>query len=384
MKLTQAIIFFGIVFVVYGLINFYILRRALPVVSENYRTLALYVSLLIVLTYFLGRILENFWISHLSDLLVWVGSFWLAVMFYTLLFLLFIDLLRLINHFIPFFPSIINKNPDKAKLVTTIVISMIVFIIVAAGFINTKIINIRHYNLHVHKNSAGLKRLNIVMASDLHLGTINGKMFAYKIVDKINKLKPDVILLAGDIIDEDIMPVLRDNVGDALLELKAKYGVYGITGNHEYIGGVKDAVAFLESHNITMLRDTSLLINNSFYLAGREDRAINQFSNNKRKPLSEVVKGIDNSKPVILMDHQPFNLSEAEQNSIDLQFSGHTHNGQLWPLNYIVEKVYELAWGYKKINNTHYYVSCGVGGWGPPVRTGSRPEIINIKMYFDK
>lgn len=82
------------------------------------------------------------------------------------------------------------------------------------------------------------------------------------------------------------------------------------------------------------------------------------------------------------MDHQPFNLEQAEQNGVDLQLSGHTHNGQLWPLNHIVNKVYELAWGYKRKTNTHYYVSSGAGGWGPPVRTGSRPEIIKINLHF--
>ena len=95
-----------------------------------------------------------------------------------------------------------------------------------------------------------------------------------------------------------------------------------------------------------------------------------------------MLKGIDNSLPIILMDHQPFGLNEAFENKIDLQLSGHTHNGQLWPVNYIVEKIYELSWGYKINGATHYYVSCGIGGWGPPIRTGSQPEIVNIIIRF--
>lgn len=382
MKFTQAIIFFGIVFLVYGLINYYLIRRFLSVVPNNYKTIVLIVSVFVVLSYIVGRFLENYWVSHLSDLLVWIGSFWIAVMFYAFLFLIVIDFLRLVNYFIPFFPSFTTQNPEKTRRLIALVLFLFVIISVAGGFINSKIINIRNYNIFIDKKAGTLKSLNIVMASDLHLGTINGKMFAYNVVDKINKLKPDIVLFAGDIIDEDIKPVLRDNVGDALYELKAKYGVYGITGNHEYIGGVKDAVEYLTQHNIKMLRDEAVKIDNGFYIIGREDRDSKRFTDYVRKDLNSIIDGIDKSLPVIMMDHQPLQLEEAQQNGIDLQLSGHTHNGQLWPLNYLIEKIYELAWGYKLIGKTHYYVSCGVGGWGPPVRTGSRPEIVNITLHF--
>jgi len=343
MKTTQAILFFGIVFSVYGLINYYLIKRVLAVTPSNYKNLVLGILIFAVAAFIAGRILENYWVSHLSDFLVWVGSFWIAIMFYTLLCLIIIDSFRIINHFIPFFPQFVKTNPDKTK-----------------------------------------KYLNIVMVSDVHLGTIYGKQFAYKIQYMISQLRPDIILLAGDIIDEDIKPVLADNIGDALYKLEATYGIYGITGNHEYIGGVKNAVEYLSQHNITMLRDTSVLINNSFYLVGREDYSINRFSEKQRKPLAEIVKDLDFTKPVIMMDHQPFNLEQARQNGIDLQLSGHTHNGQLWPFNHLIEKIYDLSWGYKLIDKTHYYVSCGVGGWGPPVRTGSRPEIVNLKLHFIK
>jgi predicted MPP superfamily phosphohydrolase len=134
---------------------------------------------------------------------------------------------------------------------------------------------------------------------------------------------------------------------------------------------------------VKVLRDGFEKINDSFYVVGREDRAIRQFTGGRRKDLKEILSGADKSLPLIMMDHQPFGLNDAFENGIDLQLSGHTHNGQLWPINYIVEKIYELSWGYKINGNTHYYVSCGAGGWGPPVRTGSRPEIINFRISFE-
>lgn len=382
MKTTSAIIFFVVVLSIYGLINYYLARRIISAIPENYKSLSLILLIFFILSYIVGRILESFWVSYISDFLIWCGSFWIAIMFYAFLCLIVIDFFRIINYFFPFIPSFFSNNPEKTKKFISIIVSLFVFITVAGGYFNSKIINIRHYNLFVNKRAGTLKSLNIVMASDLHLGTINGKMFAYKIVDKINKLKPDIVLFAGDIIDEDIKPVLRDNIGDALYELKAKYGIWGITGNHEYIGGVKEAVDYLNQHKIQMLQDTTVLINNSFYIVGREDRSINRFTNKQRKKLNELIMGIDTSLPIILMDHQPFQLEEAEQNGIDLQLSGHTHNGQLWPLNFLMKKIYELPWGYKIKSKTHYYVSCGVGGWGPPMRTGSLPEIVNIKLHF--
>jgi len=384
MKTTQAITFFAIVFSIYGLINFYIAKRIISVIPDNYKNLSIVVLVFLILSYIFGRILENYWVSYLSDFLIWCGSFWIAVMFYSFLFLITIDLIRIINHFLHFLPSFITENPVKVKKFLSVSISILIFILIMGGYFTSKIINIRKYDLFINKKAGNLKSLNIVMASDLHLGTINGKMFAYKIVDKINKLKPDIILFAGDIIDEDIKPVLKDNVGEALFELKAKYGIFGITGNHEYIGGVDDAVNYLNAHKIQMLRDSSILIDNAFYIVGREDRSINRFSEKKRKELNELTKDLDKSLPIILMDHQPFHLEEAEQNGIDLQLSGHTHYGQLWPLNYIIRKIYELPWGYKLKGNTHYYVSCGAGGWGPPIRIGSLPEIVNIKLHFNE
>ncbi|HOI29107.1 MAG TPA: metallophosphoesterase [Melioribacteraceae bacterium] len=383
MKLQQAIIFFGIVFSVYGIVNYYIFRRVVSIVPDQYKTIFTIIFVFVVLSYIVGRFLENYWVWYVSDFLVWVGSFWIAIMFYSLLMLIIIDAVRIINYFLPIIPNAVTANPDKLKQTLALIVSVLVLIIVTGGFFNSRLVAIKKYAINLDKKAGDLKSLNIVMASDLHLGTVNGKNFAYRIVDKINKQNPDIILLAGDIIDEDIKPVLRDNVGEALLELKAKYGVFGITGNHEYIGGVKDAVDYLTNHNIRMLIDSYIKIDSSLYIVGRADRDSRRFADYTRKPLEEILVGADKSLPLILMDHQPFQLNDARNNGIDLQLSGHTHNGQLWPINYIVEKIYEIAWGYRLIEGTHYYVSSGVGTWGPPIRTGSRPEIIKLTLNFN-
>jgi hypothetical protein len=383
MKLSQQLIFFGIAITIYGLINFYIIRRGLSTIPSAYKTIFLISSIFVVLSYIAGRFLERIYYSFFSDILIWVGSFWVAFMFYFLLCLIIIDFARLLNHFIPFFPPIITQNYEKAKRVTAIIVCILVTVSVVGGYINTKGIVTKSYTMHIKKKAGNLKFLTIAMASDLHLGTILGKSFLEKVKNQINGLHADIILLPGDIVDEDVRAVYRKDLGDTLSLLKAKYGVFAVTGNHEYIGGVEQAVTFLTKYGIKVLRDTSVKIDNSFYIVGREDRSFRQMNGTRRKDLKEIIKDLDPSLPTIMMDHQPFALHEAEDNAIDVQLSGHTHNGQLWPLNHIINKIYELGWGYMIKGPTHYYVSCGVGGWGPPVRTGSRPEIIYIKLKFD-
>jgi predicted MPP superfamily phosphohydrolase len=335
------------------------------------------------LSYFAGRFLENRLPAGVCNIFIWVGAYWLGLMIYLLLGVLLTDILRLFNYIIGFFPSFITRNYVRTKEITAIIILLVSIILVIAGRINALNPRIKTLTLKIPKKIENQKHLNVVMASDIHLGTLIGNGRLSYLVNKINSFNPDLVLLAGDIVDEDIGQVIKLNLGETLKMIKSKWGVYGITGNHEYIGGVEPAVNYLEKHGVIMLRDTAVKLNDSFFIVGREDRSINQFGGKKRKRLSEIMEGVDKSYPIIMMDHQPFGLNEAVENGVDLQLSGHTHHGQLWPFNYITEMVYEVSWGYKKKGNTHFYVSSGYGGWGPPIRLGNTPEIVNIKLDFE-
>jgi predicted MPP superfamily phosphohydrolase len=131
-----------------------------------------------------------------------------------------------------------------------------------------------------------------------------------------------------------------------------------------------------------MLRDDVVVVDGAVTLVGREDRSANWHGLRGRKPLGQLMAAVDKTRPVILLDHQPFNLEEGAAAGADLQVSGHTHHGQLWPFNYITESVYEVSRGYKQIDGMHVYVSTGFGTWGPPVRVGNRPEIVKITLHF--
>ena len=384
MRTINFIFFFTIVLVVYGLVNYYIFIRGWQSIPPGSPLRAYYLILFLIFasSFIAGRILERFWLAVPSNVLIWIGSFWLSEMLYFFLIILLLDFLRLINHWLPFFPSFITGDYVRAKQMVTLVSIGVVVILISAGYINSLNPRIKTLHLTIPKPVDGPKTVNLVIASDIHLGTLISNSRFNQIVDRINQLKPDIVLLPGDIVDEDLAPVIKYNLGQALRNIKSTFGVIAITGNHEYIGGVEKACKYLEDHNVTVLRDSAIKINNSFYIIGREDRSIKSFTGKIRKPLEELLTKIDKSYPLILLDHQPFNLEQGVENNIDLQISGHTHHGQLWPFNYITNMIYEVSWGYKNKENTQVYVSSGVGTWGPPVRLGNRPEIVNIKLSF--
>lgn len=380
MRTGMFIIFFSIVLLVYFSVNYYIYNRGVQLLppAAAYKGWLKAGFWILVSTYILGRIIERFHISWFTDVLTWTGSFWLAAMLYFFILVLFIDILRVGNYFISYFPPLFFTEKFKLGLLTGSI--SVIFLVVLAGHINAINPKIRKLTLDIDKRANGLKEVKIALASDIHMGTIIGPNRMNRLVNNIVQIKPDIILFAGDVVDEDLQPVIRHNLGEVLLKLKAPMGIYAITGNHEYIGGVNQAVKYLEDHNITFLRDSVVKISNAFYIAGREDRSKN--SSGRRKDLNELLLTVDKSLPVIMMDHQPFELDKVAEAGVDVQFSGHTHHGQMWPLNYITEAIYEVSMGYKKKGSSHFYVSNGFGSWGPPVRIGNRPEIVEITIVF--
>lgn len=385
MKTTSFIIFFSIVLTIYTLVNFYIFKRVWPGLTGTgiYRTIFLYSFIFLVLAYPLGRLAENFTRNVATDFLVIVGSFYLGMMVYTFLAILIIDIFRLLNHFLPIFPAFLTHNPQKTTHLVTLGGLLLVFLIVFFGYVNTLFLRVRTFPVEIKKSAGELKELNLVMVSDVHLGTVIRSGRLEKIVDKINDLHPDIVLLPGDIVDEDVNSVAEQNMARILKKLKARFGVFACTGNHEYFGGVEAAVSYMNQGGITVLQDSVIKVADAFYIAGRKDLMSERLADG-RKSLDWILREVDKSLPIILMDHQPYQLEIPKQNGVDLQLSGHTHHGQLFPFNYITRMIYDLSWGYAKIENTHYYVSCGVGTWGPPIKTNSYPEIVLLNLKFSK
>jgi predicted MPP superfamily phosphohydrolase len=369
--------------IVYGLLNLYVVRRGWQALAgaQTARWIFLGVAIFLVLSYPLSRLATRILPQFLSTLLSEAGGIFIAALIYAFFLLLIIDLLRLINALFRIFPEFIAGNPQKAAFVSFWAVLGVIALILIGGILAAVHPRIRRLDLAIEKKAGTLERLNIVMVSDIHLGAFYGDGHLKKIVARINGLKPDLVLLAGDIVDMVISPNEEDKMVVTLQAIQAPLGVFAVTGNHEYYGGLAKNLAYLSKAKVRVLQDEFVKIEEAFYLVGRKDRSAERMGNG-RKSLGEILQGMDKSLPLILMDHQPFHLEEAEQNGIDLQVSGHTHAGQLFPINLINKRMYEQYWGYWRRGKTQYYITCGVGTWGMPVRTGSVSEIVQLMVTF--
>lgn len=373
--------FFIIVLSVYFLANLYIFFKGYNVIPAggNIRLIYSVAFILITITFVAGKILERNHSSVLTDALNIIGGFWLAFMLYGFLLLLLSDLFLLLNKFIHLIPS---ESIPGFKKWTFLASAGITLVIIIVGFIIAITPVIRRYDITINKHADIEGEFTIAAVSDIHLGSVIRKRSMNVLSKILINLKPDLTLFLGDLVDGEIGPVLRSDLLGEFKFPESKSGVYAITGNHEYIGGANRTIPYIESKGLRILKDEIITLPQGIQLIGRLDRSSLSFNGKERMPLEELMKQVDKSKPVILLDHQPFNLDDTEKNEVDLQLSGHTHKGQMWPITFLVKKMYEVSFGYKKKGNTQIIVSSGYGLWGPRIRLGSRSEILLIKIRF--
>ena len=213
----------------------------------------------------------------------------------------------------------------------------------------------------------------LVMASDLHLGYHNRRAELAKWIDLINGEHPDALLIACDIIDRSLRPLVEERMAEEWRRLECP--VYACLGNHEYYSGKSGSEYFYQQAGITLLRDSVAVIDNGLCIVGRDDR-----SNLHRLSLHQLMKGKAGNVYTILLDHQPYHLEQAERQKVDFQFSGHTHYGQVWPISWITDMIYECSFGLYQRGNTRYYVSSGLGIWGGKFRVGTRSEYVVVTL----
>lgn len=341
-----------------------------PVVRGVY----LGVMIFLFISLFLGMGVSHLLPPTMGKVLAFIGHTALIVFVYLFIAFLLVDIVRIINHFAHFAPEGMMVF-RKWAFVATVAITAVVMIIGNYKFNHPKLVELE---INLESETPQHKELRIVAASDIHLGVSINKKRLNKYVNFINEQQPDIVLLAGDLVDNMISPVIKQNMHQDLRKIQAPLGVYAIPGNHEYIGRDVDlALSYIESGNVRVLRDGVALVNDDFYVIGRDDR-----TNQNRKSIAQLTDGLDRSKPTILLDHQPYHLEEAEASNIDLQISGHTHDGQFFPFSLIVRSMYENPHGYSTRGKTHYYVSSGLGLWGPQYRIGTQSELVVITLKY--
>lgn len=290
-----------------------------------------------------------------------VGSSWLVFTLYMVLFLFFFDLAKWIY------------KPFSYGFYGALGLTLCLLLY---GYFNYKHLKTKEYSITV-KKTMPVSSVRIVAVSDIHLGLGTGKRALAGYINRINEQRPDIILIGGDLIDNSVQPLKQERMEEELNRLKAPLGVYMVPGNHEYIAGIEESVAYIRSTQIRLLCDSVVCLENGLQLIGRDDR-----SNHRRNPLSELLKQVDREKPIILLDHQPYQLDKTVKEGVDLQFSGHTHHGQIWPLSWLTDHLFELSYGYEKRGETSLYVSSGLSLWGPPFRIGTDSELVVFNLKF--
>jgi predicted MPP superfamily phosphohydrolase/penicillin V acylase-like amidase (Ntn superfamily) len=246
-------------------------------------------------------------------------------------------------------------------------------LIVLAGIWNFHNLRVKTYEIEVPRKSSALSELRIAFASDFHLGAATAAGFMDAFVAKVNALEPDVVLLGGDILEGGRSEQALARFQAQFRRLRPRFGVFGVPGNHERYAGAR-ADVFAEA-GIRLLQDEVVRVDDAFILAGRNDQR-----SRIRKPVAALLEGTPDDLPVILLDHRPTDLDGVSRSIAAIQLSGHTHHGQLFPVNLVTSHRYELSWGYKKKNQTHFFVTSGVQLWGPRVRTAGRSEILFLRV----
>ena len=316
--------------------------------------------LLWMTSFFVGFFTMERFPVKVATVLYEVGTTWLIAFLYLLIVFMLIDIATLC-HLLP-------KDIFKDNAVGLLSMVGLIAILLVGGAFQYHHKYREELTLETDKKIE--KPLTIVMASDLHIGYHNRKVELARWVDIINAEQPDLVLIGGDIIDRSLRPVIEGNYAEEFRRIKAP--VYTVLGNHEYFSHLRQAEQFFKDAGIVLLKD-SVARFKGVDIIGRNDRMAH-----RRAAVQDLVAGLDGF--TILLDHQPYHLEEAEQAGIDFQFSGHTHRGQVWPLSWITDIIYEKSWGHHQRGNTRYYISSGLGIWGPKIRIGSRSEYLVLHV----
>lgn len=353
--------------VAYLLGNVYIFfcgKAAFAWQSTGVRMLLLILFLLCALSFVGAFLLRSLHLpAWWAQLIEQVGSGWLVFTLYMVIALLLFDLLKCCHLPVPY----------------SFQISLFgVLCLLAYGNYHYMHPNVKEIDRPIAKVIQGEERqLKVVAISDIHLGYATNKRMLSHYVRQINALRPDLILIGGDLVDHDITPLWEEHMQEELSELIATYGIYMVPGNHDYYSGIANVERFLGETPIVLLRDSVVTLPNGVQLVGRDDRY-----NTRRKPLAELTASLATDRPILLIDHQPYDLAKTAEAGVDLQFSGHTHHGQVWPMSLLVDRLFELSYGSKEIDQSLIYVSSGLSLWGPPFRIGTDSEIVVFNLTF--
>ena len=391
---------------IYLLLNLYILRWAylwMGTCHSILRTLGFRLIFAVIYVLLSTSLLTGFLIKNpksLHRMLKITGNYFLGIFLYTLVIILLADFGRILLKYV-FHASWIHSR--TAFTVAGAICALLILLLSACGIFHAKYIKTTSYDVIINKTIPERTSMKVVLLADTHFGYNAGVLHARELVRKINKQKPDLVCIAGDIFDNEYDAVRNpEKLEKTLRGIKSTYGVYACWGNHDLneeilagftfkhkdgdLSDIKDLrmKKFLEDSNIHILEDESVLINDQFYVIGRKDASLTEKIHETRKAPAQLTEKLDRDKPIIMIDHQPKELQELADAGVDLDLCGHTHDGQTFPGNFTIKLMWENPCGLLSKDNMTNITTSGAGVWGPAMRIGTDSEICSINIQLKK
>lgn len=391
---------------IYLLLNLYILRWAylwMGTCHSILRTLGFRLIFAVIYVLLSTSLLTGFLIKNpksLHRMLKITGNYFLGIFLYTLVIILLADFGRILLKYV-FHASWIHSR--TAFTVAGAICALLILLLSACGIFHAKYIKTTSYDVIINKTIPERTSMKVVLLADTHFGYNAGVLHARELVRKINKQKPDLVCIAGDIFDNEYDAIRNpEKLEKTLRGIKSTYGVYACWGNHDLneeilagftfkhkdgdLSDIKDLrmKKFLEDSNIHILEDESVLINDQFYVIGRKDASLTEKIDETRKAPAQLTEKLDRDKPIIMIDHQPKELQELADAGVDLDLCGHTHDGQTFPGNFTIKLMWENPCGLLSKDNMTNITTSGAGVWGPAMRIGTDSEICSINIQLKK
>ena len=363
----KVIMFFLVVLSIWVSLNCCFLWRLFSLPLFGAKTTKIVITSFVIffaLSYIVGRIFIHRGFRGFASFLEVVGAVWIGALFILVVYLFFADVISLFGYF--------KTASIYLRYLSLLISAVLVFLSLYLG-LRTPLIR----NETIKVSNPQLSGLKIVQISDLHLGEIKGERFLKKVVKQINEQNPDVVVITGDIIDSDGKN--EEKIKSIFREIKAKKGVYGVLGNHEYYFGADKNLSFFEESGIKILRNENIEIKEGLLIAGIDDLSFKRESQQKEDFLE---KALENRKSgyTVLLSHSPLEVEKAAEMGVNLMLSGHCHNGQIWPFKFLSKIFYPYNYGRFKVKEMDLIVTSGSGTWGPPMRLFKAGEIVVINL----
>lgn len=325
-----------------------------------------------------------------------IGAYWLGISLYLILYVALIDLLRWIYSKV--FKD--KYNDFYARTICTLLIIVLTGVTSIYGIINAKIVRTTEYKITINKDGGNFKEMTIAMFGDPQFGYNIGEYHLKQAVDIINKNDVDIVCVVGDIFDNQYSAIKHpDKLIDLFNQIKSKYGMYAVLGNHDVEEPIlcgftfndddlenklasKEMLDFIKKSGMVLLYDENVIINDSVNLYGRADQERPNLGNITRKESGDIFKEVDATKPLFVLDHEPREYDELEKAGVDLMMAGHTHDGQLWPTKIATDIIWENPYGLWVKNAFHAITTSGLGLFGPNMRVGTIAEVCIIHVKF--